>query len=492
MADPRDIRFRKKGGVVTIRIKVGNEWVDRSGGWYTIKEATAPAIELRDKLQAEYAAAHPELAAKEAEVGPDDRKPRQGEKSLRQRAEEERANYCKRQRLRDTHNGESALNWLFSQLGDKADLPPRLQKVQYFTKVRNAFVDGPLAKRTVELYSKLIREVLHRIPDLNANCLLELENLPKKEVSIEASGEPFQRRHFEVMFARVGSASETTQLLFWFGASGGQQIGDSTFTPLWAYDDHTGMIRYFRIKTGERIEFCALPPLRALLDARKKKLGPGAVFALPELIFTKSELKDPKCNTVGWEGFKDWDGFEGCDGLRGWDKVKVPKDIADRGAGNGTKVINAFLEQCGIKADGITNKSFRKHDISFWASIGIELKTRMRMAGHSKESSHYRYVVPADFAIIRASEIMWLYYQAIMKREDFFLPTTTYDIYEALMAFMREAFDSQTALVEAQARTLQAENAQLRQQLEDQRQQLAAIRHFCHQLTKHFGLPDVS
>jgi hypothetical protein len=70
MANPRDIRFRKKGGVVTIRIKVGKEWLDRSGGWHTIEEATAPAIELRDKLQAEYATAHPELAAKEAEVGP--------------------------------------------------------------------------------------------------------------------------------------------------------------------------------------------------------------------------------------------------------------------------------------------------------------------------------------------------------------------------------------------------------------------------------------
>jgi len=52
MANPRDIRFRKQGKVVTVRIKVGGQWLDRSGGWRTIEEATGPAIEMRDKLQA--------------------------------------------------------------------------------------------------------------------------------------------------------------------------------------------------------------------------------------------------------------------------------------------------------------------------------------------------------------------------------------------------------------------------------------------------------
>src|ERR1039458_7617707 len=167
VANVKDIRFRKKGGVVTVRIKVGNQWVDRSGGWRTIAEATAPAIALRDKLQDDYAAAHPELAAKEAEASAEERKPRKGEKSLRERAEEERLKYCKRQRLRDDKNGRSAFGWLWGQLGDKANLPPRLQKVQYFTKVRDALVDGPLAKSTVDLYSKVIREILRRIADLD-------------------------------------------------------------------------------------------------------------------------------------------------------------------------------------------------------------------------------------------------------------------------------------------------------------------------------------
>jgi hypothetical protein len=44
MSNLKDIRFRKKGDLVTVRIKVGKAWVDRSGGWHTIAEASAPAI----------------------------------------------------------------------------------------------------------------------------------------------------------------------------------------------------------------------------------------------------------------------------------------------------------------------------------------------------------------------------------------------------------------------------------------------------------------
>jgi hypothetical protein len=399
--------------------------------------------------------------------------------------------YCKRQRLRDDRNGIKAFKWLWGQLGDKADLPPSLQKVQSFMKVRDALVDGPLAQSTTELYSKRIREILRRIPDLDAKCIAELENLPRKAESLEASGDAFQPCHFKVMFALIGVACEITQILFWIGASGGPQIVDTVFLPFWAIDWTTGMVRYFRIKTGERIEFRALPPLMDLLRKRREKLGPDAVYVVPELIFLKRDQKDPACNTKGWDGFKKWA------------KGKVPNDAVIREAAYGAQVMVAFFEKCGIKTEGLTHKSFRKHNISFWASIGIKLKTRMRMAGHSEMDSHNRYDVPAEFEIVRASDITWRYYQAIMKGEDFFIPTTTYDLYEAMMThwskfpdllrailceqfsalqgFLREAFTSQKALIEEQTRTLQAENAQLRQQL-------VAISARCDQLANHFGL----
>jgi len=255
------------------------------------------------------------------------------------------------------------------------------------------------------------------------------------------------------------------------------------------------LISYRRIKTGEAIEFCALPPLLALLKQRWARMGPDAVFVLPELIFKVKDLKDPTCNTEAWEGFK------------AWKDMRAPHSDVVRGASNGAREMTAFLKLCGIKSEGITHKSFRKHNISFWASIGIKLKTRMRMAGHSKEEAHYRYDVPAEFEIMRAKEITWRYYQAIMKDEDFFVPTTPYDMYESLMAHwakfpellqttmrqelngtlqslhdaLRQAFTSQKALIEEQTGILLAENARLRAQLQ-------AIQANCEKLVKHFGL----
>jgi len=97
------------------------------------------------------------------------------------------------------------------------------------------------------------------------------------------------------------------------------------------------------------------------------------------------------------------------------------------------KVVNEFLNLCGIKTKDITYKSFRKAQISFWASIGIKLKTRMRMAGHSREDAHNRYDTPAELEILRARDITWKYVEAVRDNRPFFIPTGPYDIYEALM-----------------------------------------------------------
>jgi hypothetical protein len=507
VSNPKDIIFRKQGGLVTVKIKVGPKWVDRSGGWHTKAEAMAPAIALRDELQAKYAEANP--VADNLQLGdtanPDaNGLPNSGRrfKSLRQCADEALEKYIKRQRLRDYKNIRSSLKWAWEVMGTHADLPPKCQQKATFTRIRNKLVDGVLAQATKELYSKNIRLVLSRVAGLDPEFLTELQNLPKTEVVTEASGDPFQRSHFKIMFELINTMKETIQILFWIGASGGPQIVDTVFVPFWAINWTTGLISYRRIKTGEPIEFCALPPLLVLLRKRWDRMGPDAVYVLPELIFKVRDLKNPACNTKGWNGFVTWK------------DMKVPQHDAVRGAAHGSREMTVFLKHCGIKAEGITHKSFRKHNISFWASIGIKLKTRMRMAGHSDEESHYRYDVPAEFEIIRAKDITWRYYQSIMEGEDFWIPTTPYDMYESLMAHwakfpeimqasmreelkgtlqslhdaLRTAFDSQKALIEAQTKVLQGENSQLREQLSTQEKQLQEILTRCDKLTKHFGL----
>jgi hypothetical protein len=54
---------------------------------------------------------------------------------------------------------------------------------------------------------------------------------------------------------------------------------------------------------------------------------------------------------------------------------------------------------------------------------------------------------------------------------------------------LSDAFAAQWAHAEEQTRILQAENAQLREQLCAQGCQMAAISARCEQLARHFGLP---
>jgi len=485
----KDIRFRRKGNLMVARIKVGSKWLDHSDGWRTIAEAREPAIKSRDEMQAKYKESHPEPVAK-----PVEEKPGRNLRSLRIVAEDEADKYIKRQRLRGGDNIYSALNFFWGLIGPAADVAPRQQVKSTFAKSRTGLLDSGLLDSTIELYAKLIRDVLRLVVShgLNADFIKELERLPKVGVR-EASGEPFQKSHLKVMFEREGSRSDTTRLLFWIGASGGPQIVDTVFFPLTGVNWDTGLVSYRRVKTTEKIEFAALPPLLDLLRKRRDELGPGAVYALPELIFDRFALRDPKCNRVAFD--------------------RVPKDVATRGAFNGMKEMNAFFVDCGIKSKEITHKSFRKHNISFWSSLGIKLKTRMRMSGHQRESAHYRYDVPFVDEILRAKDITWRYYQAIMDGRDFFIPTTVFDIYEGLMnhwdkfpdlvrhamadelrgnfdslcSLLATSFADQRALIQQQTVILQADNAQFREQLRVQAEDLKHIRAILQRLAGHVG-----
>ena len=432
MRNLKDIRFCKKGDLVVVRIKVGKAWLDRSGGWRTIAEATEPAMKLRDELQAEHLRNNPVNEEQPVDA------PGWKLKSLRVRAEEELVKYAKRQRLRTTNSLHYALKWTWKTMGSEAEKPPRHQCKLAFTKLRTALVDGDLSERTRDLYSKHLRRIFGMITDLNQEFLLELENLPHTAPLSKGSGDAFQRSDLAVIFDNLANADEVERGLIWIGLSGGPQIVDAVFLPASAVNWETGRIKYKRMKTGEPIEFFALPPLLDWLKKRREALAPGAVYFFPEVIFLDSELRDPQCNTPEWAGFKQWP--EG----------KAPQSCALRGGIYGAARMSKFLTRCGLKTKEITYKSFRKHNISFWASIGIKASTRMLMAGHSKLESHQRYDVPAEFELVRSRDILWDYYQAIMNGQPFNIPTSAYDIHAGLVAKLNLVL---------------TENAELRQQL---------------------------
>ena len=441
MSSLKDIRFCKKGDLVVVRIKVGKSWLDRSGGWRTIAEATEPAMKLRDELQAEHLRDNPTLADQPAVDAPGWKL-----KSLRVRVAEVLDKYAKRQRLRTTSHITTSLNWAWKTMGAEAEKPPKHQCKATFTKLRDKLIDGDLNERTRDLYSKNMRHFFGMVTDLNQDFLVELGNLPRSSTPAKGSGDAFQRSDFSVIFEQLDTASEVEQGLIWIGLSGGPQIVDAVFLPLAAVNWETGRIRYTRIKTGEAIEYYALPPLLDWLKRRKAALASDAVYFFPELIFLDTDLKDPLCNTATWKGFTQWK-----DG-------RVPQSYAARGGIYGVNRMTKFLTRCGLKTKEITYKSFRKHNISFWTSVGIKVTTRMLMAGHSQLEAHQRYDVPAEFELVRSRDILWNYYQSIMTKQPFNIPTSAYDIYEAMKL--------NYAGLQGKLEQALAENAGLRQQLQ--------------------------
>jgi len=514
MRNPENIKLLPKGNFYYAVIAIGNDlrgWTstEHSENWKSKKKARDAAIKLRDSLQAQFDTAHPEILPAQL---PSEQMPAQegqplkdahGRKSLQALAHRELAAYSKRQRLRADNIYYSALEWLWSALGPEVTkLPPSEQKVKSFAQVREKFISSDLGDRTVELYTKMIRGILKRlIPHgLNPLCIAELERLPKRGTP-DQSGAAFLQSHLKTMLNRLGGnsepVSETQSILFWIGASGGPQIVDTVFLPFAAINWDTGMITYYRVKTNEMIQFGALPPLLALLKKRRALLGEKAAYVLPELVYGVKERRHPEHNRVSW--------------------TKVPKESADQAAWRGAHEMNAFLEACGVKTKGLSHKSFRKHNISFWASIGIKLKTRMRMAGHSRESNHLRYDTASEVEILRAREITWKYYEAVAEGREFFIPTTPYDIHESLMdhwkqfpqimrdaihaelngsfeplyPLIRDGFAERRVHAEKQTALLQAENAEFRQLLVEQTEELRAIKGACLKISARLGLDSI-
>jgi anaerobic ribonucleoside-triphosphate reductase len=408
-SDMKDVRLTYKNGCRIAKIRVGKEWVDRGLEKIPRKDRTAYLIQERDSLQAKYNKQHNVDGTSNTnnETGTPTR-------SFKEDVIEEIAAWKDRQQLRNPDNYDSAFNHVWEVLGNEANKNTKGQSPKSFAKLRVHWLESGLSTRTIQLYAKHTREILTKLVHkrgLKPECVDELKNIRRQGVS-EASGEAFRQSHLKIILELVRIQSELIQILVWIGLSGGPQIVDAVFLPLIGVDWESGLITYRRVKTNEIIQFAALPPLLELLKRRRDRFGPGAVYALPELIFMVEEIKDPKCNHVNW--------------------AKVPQDVAVRGAANGIKAINEFLTACKIKTKEITYKSFRKGNISFWASIGIKLKTRMRMAGHTREEAHNRYDTPSEPEILQASKITWDYLEAIREGRPFFIPTGPYDIYKTM------------------------------------------------------------
>jgi integrase len=318
----------------------------------------------------------------------------------------------KQNRHRNPVAYDPVLNGLWKVLGPEAQLPADQQKVASFERVHANILDSGLAESSARFHAVLLRTILREaIPHgLNPGCITALSNSQHR--APRESVVSLQKSHLKTILEHLQFQLETLRLLIWIALSGGSQIVDAVLLRFSHVDWNTGIISYPRTKTGQVVEFAALPPLMELLSQRRARLGPQAVFVMPELVFAEDELKSPNCNTTRLE--------------------EVPLNVAMRAAAKGMNLVSSFLKSCGLKEQGLTYKSFRSHQISFLAAAGIQRATRMRMCGHSQEELHKRFEKPLESEILNARNITWKYLQAVQEDRPFSLPATAYDVQECL------------------------------------------------------------
>ncbi|MDR3409986.1 MAG: hypothetical protein P4L87_03410 [Formivibrio sp.] len=475
----KNIAVKYEDGRWRVRIKEGRKWGSwhtKAGEWHNGADARAGG----KAMLAKYREANPEpvvLRILDPKLDP--------KKSFRAVYQKKMEEYWKRQGTRNESPHKSAAKHLMAALGAHAEVEPKSMKPKWFAPVRERLLER-LSGKTPGMYAQRLREVLGTLVPLGLDPLSigELDRMPSGKSS-DTAGFPFSMANIKVMMKLEPNQSDTTRMLLWGGASGGPQAVDLAFLPFAGFNDATGVCRWKRTKVNETIEFAALPPLQDLIKKRQAELGEGAVYVFPELIFLDEEIGLPKTNTVFWK--------------------RPPENIAKRAAQNVNTVVTEFLTLCGIKAEGYTNKSWRIHDISLWSALGVKDKTRLRMAGHKTLDQHRVYEVPSEIELVRVKDIMWQYYGAIREGRDFFIPSTPYDIYEAIMKrwdqfpevmqrlvheeltsssaklelFIQAAFESQQLMIQAGhaeiLATVRAESADLKRDNELLREQVAAV-----------------
>jgi len=306
-------------------------------------------------------------------------------------------------------------------MGPMANLPPKQLTPANFVRVREQLLDSGLASATIRKCAGGMRQFLSELVPhgLDPACVAVFRAIRLGPVAPCQYG-PAQRSHLKIILDALQSQLELLQLLIWIILSGAPPIRDTVMLEFAAINWKTGLIRRSGRIGGRKVVFGALPPLLDLLKKRRKRVGPEAVYVFPELIFAPAELGNSQCN---------------CARLRGvnGDSQRAARD----GAQKAIRLVADFIVSCGLPLASVNYKSFRAHVISLWASIGMRPGTVAGITGWPTELDG-PYQVPTEFEIERLREITWKYLEAIRNDQPFFVPTSNYDIYDALMEELRK------------------------------------------------------
>jgi hypothetical protein len=413
------------------------KWYPKTTGCRTMADAKKEVPRIAKELSNAHSLPlpfwHPEYKAEEKDDGLEDNDSKSfgGSRSVVEVSKRVLARRIKEGRWKSPHIYENALEYMEKGFGEHAKLPPKKLTRAAFVKLREFLIDCEDIAKSASEYGRRICQVLVLVPGINPDFIKILRRLPKNKGDGE-KGDQFQESQLRtILVERKAEQDEITQILIEIGLDDGPQIIDAACMPLSGINFESGFICYRRVKSREEARFQAGPRLLELLRARKERLRPGAVYLFEELMFTKKQRRDPKCNTTEWDD--------------------IPASFVTRASVQAGNRIRKFLrERCKFTSDRLSFKSFRIGRISFWASVGFTLKTRMRMAGHASVQRHTDYDRGSEVEIRRASEVSWKYYEAIEQGLPFFVPTTPYDLYE----FIKTRWDALPELVRAAMSTV--------------------------------------
>jgi hypothetical protein len=402
------------------------KWYPKTTGCRTYAEAKKeiPRIvrELSQKRGLSLPSWHPEYEG-------DDKEEESAEASQRGKSVVESAKRVLKRRIKEgrwksPHIYENALKYMELGFGEYGRLDSKKLPRPAFVKLREFLIDCPDIAKSASEYGRRICQVLTLIPEINQDFIKILRRLPKDKGDGE-KGDAFQESELQkILIERKNEEDETTRILIEIGLDDGPQIIDAACIPISGTNFQTGFVSYRRVKSREEARFQANPYLLKLLRERRDKLRPGAAYLLEDIMFTQEQRADPKCNTAEWDD--------------------IPKEYVTRASVQAGNKIRKFLrERCKFDSERISYKSFRIGRISFWASVGFTLKTRMRMAGHASVQRHTDYDRGSEVEIRRAAEVSWKYYEAVEQGQPFFIPTTPYDLYE----FIKKKWDALPEIV---------------------------------------------
>jgi hypothetical protein len=278
--------------------------------------------------------------------------------------------------------------------------PSRITPKELKNNLRNPVADNPdQTKSTKSQYLSQMRRLLAAMKPygLPGECVKALL-APTGMIGKKPDGYPFTEHDVHCMELRIAGRDSLEQAepatlhgLYYFEACSALHLGDVTFIRWEDVDEALEAFCDGRIKTEVPFRFMASERLKKWLWQRRRE---GEVYVFPELVFGVREQKHPDCNRKPLAKRKE-------------------KSRHNAVTGRAREYFDPFLKRCKIKRKGISYKSFRHYNISYWKSTGTPDEVGMAIAGQLSYEAYVNYAAPAWVLIGRAKASLEQHYENV-------------------------------------------------------------------------------